>query len=317
MQIVTACTETDCGLSVQKGRPTCFSVTLTSLPLPHALPPRRRLWWGVPLALALTALLVYGGVRAAQWWEEMHLLEAQSYAALEQYLDEIDGNWGAIAPLTRNESAQLRRSGNKLHVEAGQRYGIEPAATRANAAGDLENLARLDTDSLIYVASATYSVPYLTPRARATVDTIAVRFQQTLRDARVPLYKPVLTSVLRTEEDQTALRRVNSNAARGRSSHEFATTFDLHTNKFHYAGTPSVPIPMPSEKLPAWWRGPLIEDLRAIADARFKKDAERNASRLKAALGRTLIALENEQKLLTVMERRQPVYHTTAIGWAQ
>ena len=155
------------------------------------------------------------------------------------------------------------------------------------------------------------------PRARRVVDTLVARFQHELALAGLPRYKPVITSILRTEEDQQALRGVNSNAARGRSSHEFATTFDLHTERFVFSALPPEPLPQPSPRLPAWWREPLAEALREKAVQRFREAAAHNDTRLKAALGRTLIALENEGRLVTVMEYRQPVFHTTAIGWSE
>ncbi len=261
--------------------------------------------------------MAFGAWKAVRWWDEMDALEAQAHAEFDAYLDRIDGHWGALAPLTKREQGLLRRSPNRAHLRAAERYGTEPAATRAEAAERLADLVRRRSDSLVTIAPATHSVPYFTPLADATVDTIAARFQQVLIDARLPLYTPVITSALRTEEDQRKLRRVNVNAARGRSSHEFATTFDLHAEKFVYAGLPPEPPPPIPEKLHPLWREPLEAHLGARAAARFEESTQRDATRLKAALGRVLIELENEGRLLTILERRQPVYHTTAIGWGK
>jgi hypothetical protein len=71
------------------------------------------------------------------------------------------------------------------------------------------------------------SLPYVTPHTREILEELGRRFHARLHEHGLPLFRFDITSVLRTEEQQEALRRRNRNASCITSSHEFGTTFDI------------------------------------------------------------------------------------------
>src|SRR5690606_5136168 len=233
-------------------------------------------------------------------------------ARLESYLDEVEARMAAVPLLSDHETALLRRSLNARHVALARQLGIPPVPDRDALDGVLDALVELGDPEAPYVAQrATYSVPYVTLGASRALDSLAAAFRMRLDAARLPHYRFVLTSVLRTSADQAALRGVNANAARGPSSHEFATTFDVHAQRFRYADPGALLLPRPSADLPRFLRAQLAETVERRTDEAFERLAEAYPSRLKALLGRALIDLENRGVVVTVLERRQPVFHTT------
>lgn len=71
-----------------------------------------------------------------------------------------------------------------------------------------------------------YSRPYLVNKARTTLENIAVKFATETKSFFV------VSSVTRTLEDQCRLRKVNSNAALGISSHNYGAAFDISYVRF-------------------------------------------------------------------------------------
>lgn len=206
--------------------------------------------------------------------------------------------------LTDAELALLRRSLNPRHVALGERLGVAPPETLGDAP---DGLVPVDTLRSVAVLDGFYSDPLLTPDAAAALDSVAARFRAALSDAGAPPFRPVATSVLRSAASQSALRRVNANAAAGRSSHEFGTTFDLSYRRFE-AVPPAVAV---SRQVPR----PFRPAIAAMAEARLASEygrlAQEYPSRLDAALGRALIRLEDAGVLVVVRERNQTVYHVT------
>jgi len=262
---------------------------------------RRLLWWATLLGLLSYTTYVVQTGRAA--WREH-----------EVWLSSLGPSFIAVPPLSEREVGQLRRSLNAAHVRAAQAGGITPTATRA-ALDSLHpslGLVRLDRPSPYYVASAgTYSQPLAVPAVAAALDSIGTRFHAALAEAGLPLYRFVVTSVLRTSEDQTALRRVNANAAERPSSHEFATTFDVTYRRFQAVGDDALALPEAVTEMPGLARAVLGPALTTRRRMRYQELAERYPDRLAALLGRALIDLENDGVVLALRERQQPVYHVT------
>ena len=232
--------------------------------------------------------------------------------AYDERLDRVGLAFEAVPLLSDREVGQLRRSRNSVHVDTAERLGIEPIATRAGL-----DSARVASDSLVAVPSTDryevwdgeHSDPLLTPDGVASLDSIAARFGASLDALGLPRYRFTVSSVLRSAEDQAELRGVNSNAASGRSSHEYGTTYDITYRR--YSPRPlDTPAAVPSS-VPRVLRGAVRMTLTQRRDAAYARFAEAYPSRLDAILGRALIALEDEGVLVTVRERRQPVYHTT------
>ncbi|HYE58311.1 MAG TPA: DUF5715 family protein [Rhodothermales bacterium] len=228
--------------------------------------------------------------------------------ALEQRLAGQEAALAAVPLLTASERAALRRPAYADHVRLGERLGVPPEATREARARDTA-LVRLSEDRGYALASARYSVPFATPDAAAVLDSIAARFRAGLARRGLPPVQVIVTSVLRSGEDQEELRRVNSNAAAGRSSHEFGVSFDLTYRRFQ--AMPDTALARPEATVP-----PFLQPL-ARARRLTRLEAHSHAlvadypSRLDALLGRTLLALKARGVLVVLRERRQPVYHVT------
>lgn len=73
-----------------------------------------------------------------------------------------------------------------------------------------------------------YSRPYLVSKAKATLEKIAARFSKETKGNTF-----TVSSITRTLEDQCRLRRVNSNASLGISSHNYGNSFDISYVRFN------------------------------------------------------------------------------------
>jgi hypothetical protein len=122
------------------------------------------------------------------------------------------------------------------------------------------------------------------------------RFHAQLDSLHVPRFRMVITSALRTPEKQAALRRVNRNASKVESAHEFGTTVDVAYRRFA--------APLGAAPINA-------DTVRALADSVLTKTAGLRSAELQAVLGRVIQQMRNEGKLMVMMERSQTVYHMT------
>ena len=267
----------------------------------------RRLGWGLAaLAFALFAALA---VVAFQNGRAIRGALTQHRAYLAHLEDTIRG----VPLLTGDETALLRRSRNARHIELAERFGVdEPPVTRAGIDSLVQRVGLVELPAGAgYVAwDGEHSDPFVTPGAAASLDSVAARFGERLDLLGLPRVQFTVSSVLRSDQDQDELRGVNSNAAAGRSSHSYATTYDITYRRYSWAGD-APPPPPPLDGVPRLTRALLADHLaaqRAVAFERFTVDYP---SRYDALLGRALIELEDEGVLAVVRERRQPVYHIT------
>lgn len=269
--------------------------------------PRRARWLGLVLLLALAAV---GIVLLRTYRGALATFEAQ-----DAYLSEAEAAFESIPLLDDHNIAQLRRSRNARHVALAQHLGVGPPATRAevDSLARAGALVRIQTGDRWVVLEGGASVPYLTPGAAASLDSIAARFADRLATRGLPPFRFTVSSGLRSTDDQAALRQTNVNAAAGRSSHEFGTTYDITYNPTRYSPAPDAMPPPPEidERVPGVFRPVVAEGVAARQREMLDGLAANYPSRLSAALGRALIELEDEGVLVTVRERRQPVYHTT------
>ena len=81
------------------------------------------------------------------------------------------------------------------------------------------------------VAKLTHSVPYLTPKAKHELDTIAYDFKQKVNQKGLPNCRLLVTSLLRVNEDIEHLRENNANSVTN-STHLYGTTFDISWNAY-------------------------------------------------------------------------------------
>ena len=233
-------------------------------------------------------------------------------AAYDLRLDELATRAESVPLLSADELARLRRSRNSAHVDTARSLGVAPIATRAgldSARTTSDSLRVVETGPRYVVWDGEHSDPLLTPSAAASLDSIAARFGAALASEGLPPYRFTVSSLLRSAQDQAELRGVNANAAAGRSSHEYGTTYDITYKR--YSPRPTSALPEVPGRVPRVFRPAVRSALAARRDEAHRQLAEDYPSRLDAVLGRTLIELEDEGVLITVRERRQPVYHTT------
>jgi len=161
------------------------------------------------------------------------------------------------------------------------------------------------TDTQYYhLQEMDYSVPYLTPDAAALLRLLGERLHEKLAEHDLPQYRYVISSGLRTGDNQRALRRINPNATSGVSSHEFGTTLDIVYHKYRYGALPEDRLP----DTPYPFLNDRLEMLRVQA---YDALGMRYWQELQGLLGRVLIELQEEGKVLVILERGQPVFHIT------
>ncbi len=230
--------------------------------------------------------------------------------AFRQHLVRRGLRYSRVRRLSSREKRLLRRSRNDRHLELAARIGhhheAEPAVLQQQ--GVLTELARETPYYTIYDNPGV-----LTPDAAAALDLIGAEFQVKLIEAGLAPAKFTISSTYRSAAYQKRLRRRNRNATRGTSSHEFGTTFDLAYHRYAAAA--------PGTADPGRYRVPthLSSVTRRLLDARFAarerawagKRQSRHLSRMEALLGRALIALEDEGRLIALREWRQPCFHIT------
>lgn len=224
--------------------------------------------------------------------EEINAATAQ----VQQLADSIDKRLRKVPALSLVEKVRLRRDANAKQIARARVMGIRRNAKleAAIAANQLVQIA--DTNHLWATHNLNFSVPYVTPSAEAMITEIAQRFHQKLDSLGVPRYRIVITSALRTSEKQAALRRVNSNASRVESAHEFGTTVDIAYRRF---APPVDAAPIPADTI------------RRLADSVLVQTASLRSAELQAVLGRIIKQMQQEGKLMVMMERSQTVYHIT------
>ena len=245
-------------------------------------------------------------------------LTAEERAAVEDVRQRFDAALAAreaavlaVDTLSVRETRLLRRSLNRAHVSTAKRLGVGPVPTDS-ALAFADGLRPLDGASPYY--DTRWGRNPLTPDALAALDAIGERFHERLAEAGLPPFRYVVSSTFRTAEHQDRLRGVNANAARGRSSHEYGTTFDIAYKRYRFdaeAGYEAVERPaMPAElsTVAQLWLG---AELDAAERAWGERVAVEHADRLEALLGRALIDLEDDGVLLALREVRQPCFHVT------
>ncbi|MDL2303620.1 DUF5715 family protein [Dysgonomonas sp. OttesenSCG-928-D17] len=166
-----------------------------------------------------------------------------------------------------------------LHIEAAVVNGVGPLETRGDTALYEDRLVRIPSELEIYkVDKLKHSMPFLVPKAATLLSDICLNFRDSLISKKLPLYKPIVTSITRTNDDVTNLSKRNRNASEN-SVHRYATTFDI-----------------------AWTRFEKVNP----SDERILDDG-----RLKAVLGQVLHDLRQRDRCYIKHERKQACFHIT------
>lgn len=166
-----------------------------------------------------------------------------------------------------------------LHNSAAAIRGVGPLEARADTVLYEDQIVRIPQELEIYrVDKLTHSMPFLVPEAATLLSDIGMNFRDSLISKKMPIYRLIVTSVMRTDEDVKSLSRRNRNASGG-SVHRYGTTFDI-----------------------AWTRF----DKMNPADERTLDDG-----RLKAVLGQVLHDLRQRDRCYIKHERKQSCFHIT------
>ena len=166
-----------------------------------------------------------------------------------------------------------------LHIEAATANGVGPLETRADTTLYADRLVRIPGELEIYrVDRLTHSIPFLVPKAATLLSDICLNFRDSLISKKMPLYKPIVTSITRTNDDVKGLTRRNRNASEN-SVHRYGTTFDI-----------------------AWTRFDKVD----ASDTRTRDDGQ-----LKAILGQVLHDLRERDRCYIKHERKQSCFHIT------
>ena len=209
---------------------------------------------------------------------------------IERRAEALRAVFDTVPALRAREVAELRLDRNAEQIAIARSLGV-----RASGAAEIERLRRAgrlvplgDSTEHWVLREMEHSVPYVTPDARAMLIELGRRFHARLDSLGIPRYRMKVTSALRTDETQAALRRTNPNASRSVSAHEFGTTVDVSHERF---------------AVPAGSADMELESLEEIG--------KEHSRALQAELGRAIWEMRGRNALKVMMEDRQPVYHMT------
>ena len=228
------------------------------------------------------------------------------HAEIFERVDSAEQVLATVPGLTPQERRELRRDVNDEQIARARALGVRAAdSAEIKQLRDRGRLVLLEDSTRFWVLrDLQYSVPYVTPDAKAMLTEMGRRFQAELDSLGLPPFRMEITSVLRTPETQADLRQRNANASQGVSAHEFGTTLDIA--RAHFTAPQASQLQANVASAPA-----LTPQVRQVEAAALDSVAEKHSSALQAALGRVLVQMREEGKLLVMMERRQAVYHTT------
>ena len=121
---------------------------------------------------------------------------------------------------------------NDVHLAKAKAVGLRKIPGKRDDI-DLRRLVRIEDSDDLVIDDLTYSVPYLTQGAAAELNRIAKAFGDSLRSKQFPVYKLVVSSILRTEEDVEKLRKSGNPNASDNSAHCYGTTFDITYTRYY------------------------------------------------------------------------------------
>lgn len=225
---------------------------------------------------------------------------ADSGTALQR-ADSLDRMLRRVRALSRWEQMKLRRDVNAKQIDRARQLGIQPSSDLDRLVAQHALVRLPDNNRYWSLHHLDYSVPYVTPSTSVLLAEIAERFQTRLDSLKAPRLRLVITSALRTPQNQDALRRRNFNASKIESAHEFGTTVDIAYRRFAAPADNAVTNPVP----------PAYDPVRDMNDSLLVSMANKRSTELQAILGRVLQELSNEGMVMVMMERRQTVYHIT------
>lgn len=136
---------------------------------------------------------------------------------------------------------------NSVHLAAAKKWGVPEIHSREDAEKHRGKLKEVESCKLYKIDKLTHSIPFLVPRAKDMLETIAENFQDSLASQGVGGYQIIVTSILRSNADVKKLRRTNGNASEN-SAHRYGTTIDITYARFNRVDS-DYPHEIPTEHL--------------------------------------------------------------------
>lgn len=101
-----------------------------------------------------------------------------------------------------------------VQIEAAMANGVGPLVSRGDTALYEGQLVRIPSELDIYkVDKLKHSMPFLVPKAATLLSDICLNFRDSLISKKMVLYKPIVTSITRTDDDVKGLSRRNRNTS--------------------------------------------------------------------------------------------------------
>ena len=210
----------------------------------------------------------------------------QTETVAEVRAESPDSAAPAIDPIRRSRYRDLGRladlfnDSNKYQYAAGERIGIKPIRSIADAYFTRRPLVKIKSCQWYTLEELNYSMPYLVPEAASLLETIGRNFNDSLKRHNASGHRMRVTSVLRSPHSVKKLRRVNGNATDS-STHQLGTTFDISYARFDHDGKS-----------------------RRVSD-----------EELKLILAQVLRDLRAQNKCMIKYEIKSPCFHITATGF--
>jgi hypothetical protein len=234
--------------------------------------------------------------------------EARLRAEIEERIAQVEAAARRLPGLIGSIQVDMRRHLNAAHVAAARSNGVGPVRDSTHVAALVQRGALVqlpDSTEWWVLRELNQSLPYVTPGTKAALEEVGRRFHARLDERGLPPFRLDVTSVLRTNQQQAALRRRNPNASQTTSSHEFGTTLDIAYLSF------AAPKSLEHRTLAAGSEAQLGQPLRAELATRLDSLGARYAPHLEGELGAVLQQLQRAGTVLTLRERAQPVFHIT------
>lgn len=145
--------------------------------------------------------------------------------------DSADGIVRRIKVKNLGPLGKVFNDSNALQLQSAQKIGIKPITNVASAYFTGRPIVKIEDTENYKIDSLSHSLPYLVPEAAQLLDDIGRNFKDSLKNRGGDSHIIKVTSLLRTPESVSRLRRVNINATDS-STHQYATTFDISYNNF-------------------------------------------------------------------------------------
>lgn len=234
---------------------------------------------------------------------------APAVDSLDAFVTRLRGRFEQLRETTSDEENRLRRPRTRSytdHLEMADSLGVPPLAGEGELAGHLASgrlVPLVDTEFYV-VRVLEHSKPFVLPGVRDRLAEVGRRFQARLAAAGLPPYRFTVSSALRTSDLQRELGRTNRNATAGRSSHEYGASADVVYTRFAL-------WPTAADTLRVGFADPALPTAQRLA-IRWADDlAGAYDDRLFGALARVMGEMQDEGRLLVLLEDEQPVFHVT------